>query len=89
MDKAYFEDANGRKGVAFLAVVATEEILQAVEQKNPTSKVLEAVKRIRALPQVNSETLKESRTFSAPLEKSQTEDVDLFHQQTSIVSLME
>lgn len=57
MDKAYFEDANGRKGVAFLAVVATEEILQAVEQKTPTSKVLEAVKQIRALPQVNSETL--------------------------------
>lgn len=57
MDKAYFEDVSGRKGVAIFAVVATEEILQAVEQKTPTSKVLEAVKRIRALPQVNSEKL--------------------------------
>lgn len=57
MDKAYFEDANGRKGVAFFAVVATEEVLQAVEQKKPTAKVLEAVKQIRNLPQVDCKKL--------------------------------
>lgn len=60
MDKAYFEDENGRKGAAFFAVVATEELLQAVEQKKPTAKVLEAIKQIRALPQVDHKKLEYS-----------------------------
>lgn len=57
MDTAYFEDSNGRKAKAFLAVVATESVLQEVEKKNSSEKVRNAVEVIRSLPTASQDEL--------------------------------